>query len=117
MLEEVTVAAANVLFIGIKGCVVALDKSTGEEVWRAKLGGSDFVNLVIEDASIYAATSGEVFCLSPASGEIRWHNPLKGMGRGLVTIGLPGEQSTALAEKWRRDQAAASAAAAAAVTS
>ena len=104
---------ASLIFIGMKGCVVALDKSTGQEVWRAKLGGSDFVNLTMEDAYIYAATSGEVYCLSPVSGEIRWHNPMKGLGRGLVTFGMPFSQNTALAEKWNRDQAAAAAGAAA----
>ena len=109
--------ASNLLFIGIKGSVLALNKSTGQEVWRAKLGGSDFVNLAVEDNAIYATIRGEVFCLSATSGEIRWHNPLKGSGLGLATIGLSAGQNTALAEKVRRDEAAASAATATAVTS
>jgi outer membrane protein assembly factor BamB len=108
--------APNLIFVGIKGSVIALDASSGHEVWRAKLGGSDFVNVAVEDANIYAATRGEVFCLSAASGEIRWHNPLKGCGLGLVSIGLAGSQSAVLAEKQRRNQAAASAAAGTAAT-
>ena len=108
--------APSLIFVGVKGCVMALDTSNGHEVWRAKLGGSDFVNVAIEDANIYATTRGEVFCLSATSGEIRWHNPLKGCGLGLVSIGLAGGQSAVLAEKGRRDQAAASAAAGTAAT-
>lgn len=108
--------SSSLLFIGIKGCVVALDKSTGREVWRAKLGGSDFVNVAVEDNSIYATTRGEVFCLSVPSGEIRWHNSLKGSGLGLASIGLMCSQSTVLAEEARRDEAAPSAATTAAIT-
>ena len=109
--------SSSAIFIGIKGCVVALNKTTGQEVWRAKLTGSDFVNVVVEEGYIYAATGGEIFCLSPTSGEIRWHNLLKGLGRGLVTFGLAGSQDAALAEKWKRDKAAAAAATTAVVTS
>ena len=104
-------AGANLIFIGIKGCVVALDRSTGEEVWRARLTGSDFVNVAVREDDIYATTRGEVFCLSPAGGEVRWHNPLRGLGLGLATIGVVGVQDAALAEKRRRDRAAAAAAA------
>jgi outer membrane protein assembly factor BamB len=110
------VANSSLVFVGIKGAVIALNKSNGSEVWRATLGGSDFVNLVIGDDSIYAATRGQVFRLSATSGEILWNNPLKGMGLGLVTIASNAGQDTALAEKMRRDQAATTAAATAATT-
>ena len=107
---------SSLMFIGIKGTVVALNKSDGSEVWRTKLAGSDFVNVVVDDGAIYASAQGEVFCLSAVSGEIRWHNPLKGLGLGLVSFGLPGGQGAVMAEKSRRDQAAASAAATTAAT-
>jgi outer membrane protein assembly factor BamB len=68
------------VFVGIKGTVIGLSKPNGSEVWRAKLEGSDFVNLIVEDDRVYASTRGQVFCLSATSGEILWNNPLKGMG-------------------------------------
>jgi len=105
------VASSSLVFVGVKGTVVALRKPNGSEVWRAKLGGSDFVNLVEEDDRIYATTRGQVFCLRATSGEILWNNPLKGMGLGLVTIASAVGQDTTLAEKMRRDQAAATTAA------
>ncbi|HZS04115.1 MAG TPA: PQQ-binding-like beta-propeller repeat protein [Blastocatellia bacterium] len=96
----------NLIFIGIKGTVVALDRATGEEVWRTIMKGSDFVNLVIDGENLYATTKGEIFCLDPSSGQLRWHNRLSGMGLGLVTIATPsGNQAISLAEKRRRDQA------------
>jgi outer membrane protein assembly factor BamB len=55
----------NLIFIGIKGTVVALDRATGSEVWRSELKGKDFVNVVLQDGDLYATTKGEVFCLDP----------------------------------------------------
>jgi len=107
----------NLIFVGISGTVLALDKSTGTEAWRTELPGSFFVNVAVEGNSIYASTRGEIFCLDPASGAIRWNNPLKGLGRGLVSIGLPGGQSAAMAEKILQDEQAAAAGAAVVVTS
>ena len=107
-------AQSSVVFIGIRGNVLALDRTTGQEVWRTKLKGS-FVNVVLEDGDLYAATAGELFCLDPASGQVRWHNQLTGMGRGLITIASPGgQQAVVMREKQQQDEAAAAGGAAAA---
>ncbi|HUI42219.1 MAG TPA: PQQ-binding-like beta-propeller repeat protein [Terriglobia bacterium] len=108
--------SGSLLFVGIKGAVLGLDKSNGAEVWRTQLGGSYFVNLAMEGDNLYAGTRGQIFCLSPSSGAIRWKNELKGLGLGLVTIGTPGGQNVALAAKTLQDQAAVAAGAAAAST-
>jgi outer membrane protein assembly factor BamB len=88
---------SNVVFVGIAGTVLALETSSGTEVWRTKLAGSQFVNVTVEGDAVYAATQGEVFCLSAASGTLRWRNQLKGLGRGLVTIGIPGQNAVVVA--------------------
>jgi outer membrane protein assembly factor BamB len=108
------------VFIGIKGSVVALNRATGQQVWTTHLRGSDFVNVILEEGGILASCCGEIFCLDPLTGILMWHNPLKGFGRGLATIATeqnPGNcNAPTLAEKHRRDQeAAASSAAAVAV--
>ena len=92
---------------GIKGHVIALDRSTGSELWRTKLKGADFVNLVTDGTFIFAGTSGEVFCLDPASGSLLWRNPMKGLGFGLVSLlaGAENANSAALAESRRRAHA------------
>jgi outer membrane protein assembly factor BamB len=103
-------AATNFVFVGLKGSVAALDRSTGTRIWEASLRGSDFVNLILAEDELYAATKGEIFCLDPATGQIRWHNPLKGLGLGLVSIAAPGSQANPMAifkRKQEQDTAAA----------
>lgn len=111
-------AQSKIIYLGIKGSVIALEASTGGESWATHLTGSDFVNVVLDGDNLYATTHGEIFCLDPETGESRWHNPLKGYGWGLVSIATENISPSALlalvAEKRRRDaQAAASSSAAA----
>ena len=99
-------AQTGLIYIGIAGTVVALDRGTGVEVWRSELKG-DFVNVAVQDGDLYATAKGELFCLDPATGKIRWQNPLKGLGRGLITIATPGsQQAVIMREKKQRDEAA-----------
>jgi outer membrane protein assembly factor BamB len=103
----------NVIFIGIKGTVLAIDCATGQEVWRTKLKGSDFVNVVQDETGIYATTAGELFCLDLATGEICWHNPLKGLGLGLATIAGNQQNVMLRARQQQEDDEAAAASTAA----
>jgi outer membrane protein assembly factor BamB len=109
---------SDLVFVGIKGSVVALYRATGEQAWVTWLKGSDFVNVVFHDGTLLAVSSGEVFCLDPLRGQVFWHNPLKGFGRGLATIAAEGllqsDIPPVMAEKRRRDQQAAASSAAAA---
>ena len=99
--------SSSAVIIGISGTVLALDCGSGNEVWRTSLKGSDFVNAVLHDDCVYAATKGELFCLDRTTGAIRWRNGLTGLGRGLVTIASSGDGTAAMEEKRRRDEAAA----------
>ena len=111
---------SDLVFIGIKGSAVALDRATGQQVWATHLKGSDFVNVLLEDRAILASCCGEIFCLNALTGKGLWHNPLKGFGTGLATIateaGAGCGLTAVLAEKHRRDAAASAAAASAAAT-
>ena len=110
-------AHSDLLFIGIAGTVLALDRATGQEVWQSSLKGEDFVNVAVQDGAVYATAKGELFCLDPATGNIRWQNQLKGFGRGLVTIAtLGGQQAVVMSEKKRRDDEAANAASTTVIT-
>lgn len=105
-------ASTGLLFIGVKGTAMALDRATGQTVWTAPLKGSDFVNVAMEGGDLYATTKGEIYCLDPATGQARWHNALPGYGRGLISIASAGGgQSVLFREKQRRDEEAAAAAA------
>src|SRR5579872_4140526 len=99
---------AHQLFIGIRGAVLAIDRINGQELWRSTLKGRDFVNVVLEGGDLYAATQGELFCLDPGTGHVRWHTQLKGLGRGLVTI-AGNQQTVVLRAKRRQEEEAADA--------
>ena len=109
---------SDLVYVGIKGSVIALNRATGEQVWLTHLKGSDFVNVLVEDGKIFASCYDEVYCLDPLTGQGLWHNRLKGMGTGLATIAtddsLRSTLTTVLAEKGRRDEQVASSAGAAA---
>jgi outer membrane protein assembly factor BamB len=97
------------LFIGMNGSVMALDRTTGEAVWKSPLKGHDFVNVVLDGGQLYAATAGELYCLDPATGKTRWKNELKGMGFGLITIAQSADGNRSVMEEKRKQDEAASA--------
>src|SRR6266567_2047654 len=104
---------SELVLIGIRGSVVALNRATGEEVWVTRLKGINFVNVIVEDDRVLATCYGEIYCLDALTGEVLWHNRLRGYGIGLATIATennPGNgQKVLLAEKRHRDQQAAAA--------
>ncbi len=100
------------LFIGIKGTVLALDRTTGQEIWRTPLKGGDFVNVTLAGEQVLATTRGEIYSLTK-TGTILWNNPLKGLGHGLITVATEAgsTQAVVCAEKLRQDAQIAAAAA------
>jgi outer membrane protein assembly factor BamB len=102
---------STLLYIGIKGSVLALDRATGEQVWNTPLKGSEFVNVAVDDGDLYATARGEIYCLNAATGQIRWKNGLTGYGLGLISIAAAGGNQVVLSrERQRREDDAASAA-------
>jgi outer membrane protein assembly factor BamB len=107
-------SAADLVFIGIRGAVVALHRTHGGQVWATDLKGSQFVSLHLDRDVLLATTYGEVFCLAPETGRVLWHNPLRGYGIGLSSIATASGSSAAVmaaAEQRRRDAEAAAASA------
>ena len=107
-----TLTANDLVFLGMKGTVLALHAATGAEVWRTPLKGQDFTNITLEGHRLIAAARGEVFCLDPLTGQLIWHNPLKGLGWGLITF-ASANQTAAAAYKRAADAQAANGATAA----
>jgi hypothetical protein len=99
---------AHPVFIGIRGAVLAIDRTNGQEIWRSPLKGKDFGNVVLENGDLYAATQGQLYCLDQSTGHVRWHTQIKGLGRDFVTI-AGNQQTVVLRAKRRQEQAAADA--------
>jgi outer membrane protein assembly factor BamB len=107
-------ATDDLIFIGIKGAALALDRGTGATRWQANLKGSGFVNLVRDQELLLATTRGVVFCLDAATGRILWTNGLEGFGFGIATIvaGDSSQNLAAIAEEQEQEQQRQQAAAA-----
>ena len=106
----------NTLLVGLKGSVLAFEKTTGQRLWQAALKsgmGDGFVSVFADETRVYAHTHGELFCLDLATGRVLWHDGLTGLGYGIATLASPGSLAidgfAAAAEKRRRDEAAAAA--------
>lgn len=100
---------SDVVYIGIGSHVVAIQATSGEELWRTKLAHSTIVTISHEGDRLYAGAGGELFCLEPSSGSILWQNPLKGLGLGIITF-TGSTQSTAQAAAMAAHVAATTAA-------
>jgi len=86
-------AAGAVVFVGIGGNLVAMERAAGKVRWQTPLVGNGTVLVSWEHDVLLAATRGEIFRLSSETGDILWRNKLPGFGHGLPslwTIG-PGE--------------------------
>jgi outer membrane protein assembly factor BamB len=101
----------QLIFIGLNGYALALDRDTGEIVWSNNEMKSGYVTLLLDYDRLIVSTNGYIYCLDPLTGNILWNNPLKGYGAGAPTslMSVRGQSSQTVIE-----QAAAAAAAAAA---
>lgn len=100
----------QLIFVGLNGYVLALNRDTGEIVWSNNEMKSGYVTLLLDFDRLIVSTNGYIYCLDPFTGNIQWHNPLKGYGIGAPTslVSVRGQSSQTVIE-----QAAAAAAAAA----
>jgi outer membrane protein assembly factor BamB len=70
----------QLIFVGLNGYAVALDRDTGEIVWSNNQMRSGYVTFLLDGDRLIVSTNGYIYCLDPLTGEIRWHNPMKGYG-------------------------------------
>lgn len=86
------------LFIGTNGRVSAIHPSTGSTLWSTRLDGGSFfsstghqdVSVLVYQGTVYAGCSGHLFGLDASSGEILWHNDLKGQGHNDISLTMEG---------------------------
>jgi len=112
--------ASGLVYVGIKGTVVALDRRDGMEVWRTPLKGSaarssSFVCLYRDGDLLLATCGGEIYGLDAKAGSLLWRNQLKGLGLGFTSIAGDAASSSSnlaaiVAAAVQQQQAAAAAA-------
>ena len=109
---------AQLIFVGLNGYALALDRDTGEIVWSNSSMHSGYVTLLLDGDRLIASTNGYIYCLDPLTGDILWHNPLKGFGMGAPThlTSVRGQASQTFIQQAAEQQAAAAASSGAAGT-
>jgi outer membrane protein assembly factor BamB len=76
----------QLLFVGLNGYAVALDRDSGEIVWSNNQMRNGYVTLLLDGDRLIASTNGYIYCLDPLTGEILWNNPMKGYGTGPTSL-------------------------------
>ena len=90
-------AGEDSLYLGIRGHVVRVRKRDGEEIWRTKLKGGSYVNVVVEPDGLFAYTQGILYSLDVLSGEIRWQNGLPSLGFSHAIVASANQTQVAVA--------------------
>jgi outer membrane protein assembly factor BamB len=108
------VTIEQLVFVGLNGWAVALDRDTGAIAWSNDQMRSGYVTLLLDGDRLIVSTNGYIYCLDPLTGAILWHNPMKGYGQGTPTalVSVRGSSDTTVTQ-----QAAARRAASATATS
>ena len=75
----------ELVFVGLNGYVVALDRDSGTIVWSNNELKSGYVTLLLDGDRLIVSTNGYIFCLDPLTGRTLWHNPMSGYGFGTPT--------------------------------
>src|SRR5438552_18748605 len=104
----------QLIFVGVRGYALALDRDSGEIVWFNSEMKSGYVTLLLDGDRLIVSTNGYIYCLDPLTGEILWNNPLRGYGFGAPTslISVRGQswqnviEQAAAADAARRDSGA-----------
>lgn len=76
----------QLIFVGLRGYVIALDRDTGEIVWDNSELDSGPVSLLLDGDRLIVSTNGYIYCLNPLTGRVVWNNPLRGYGIGIAHL-------------------------------
>ena len=100
----------QLIFVGLNGYALALDRDTGEIVWYNSDMKSGYVTLLLEGDRLIVSTNGYIYCLDPLTGKALWHNPLTGYGMGAPTslVSVRGQNTGVLIQQSAADEAARS---------
>jgi outer membrane protein assembly factor BamB len=88
-LTELVMAIDHLVFVGLRGYVLALHRDSGEKMWEwaaPNMSATGFTSLVLDGDRLIAGINGYIFCLLARNGELLWENPLSGYGQGITCV-------------------------------
>lgn len=91
----------QLIFVGLNGYAVALDRDTGQIVWSNNEMKSGYVTLLLDGDRLIVSTNGYIYCLDPLTGKIYWNNRMGGYGGGTPTslVSVRGHSSQTVIEQ------------------
>jgi len=87
----------EILFVATGGFVVALSKTTGQELWRSEVSSSMAMTTITYDPVVnilYLSSNGKVYGVSPTNGKIIWKNNLPGHNYYTANVVIPDRDTT-----------------------
>jgi outer membrane protein assembly factor BamB len=101
----------QLVFVGFNSRVVALDRESGQLVWKWQSHkGRGYTTVLLDGDRLIVSVVGYTYCLDPLTGAERWHNHLDGLGVGVASLASVNGTAMALlaaAEAAQRQQRAA----------
>jgi outer membrane protein assembly factor BamB len=100
----------QLVFVGFNSRVAALNRDTGETVWKWKCPkGMGCTTILLDGDRLLVSVQGYTYCLDPLSGQQWWVNELPGMGTGVATLAsvrgtASNSAASAVAEEEQRRQ-------------
>jgi outer membrane protein assembly factor BamB len=77
----------EMVFVGLNGQVVALDRDSGRVRWKWQSPkGGGYMTLLPDRDRLVVSAGGYIYCLDPATGKQIWNNPLTGFGCGVASL-------------------------------
>jgi outer membrane protein assembly factor BamB len=98
----------QLVFVGLNGYAVALDRDTGEIVWSLNDLPYGYITLLLDGDRLIVSTSGSIFCLDPVTGRLLWNNPVSGNGAPTSLVSVRGQGSQTLIQQAASSLAASS---------
>lgn len=85
-----------------------IDRDTGEVVWNNSKLHSGYVSMLLDGDRLIVSTNGYMYCLNPLTGDILWHNPLRGYGTGVAhLVSLRGQTCQVVVQQAAEEEEAA----------
>lgn len=78
--------AADLVFVGLSGNVIALDRVDGSIVWEWRPPKVGYLTLLLDGDRLVVSSNGYLYCLDPTTGAPLWQNPLTGKGIGIACL-------------------------------
>ena len=79
----------QLVFVGLRGYIVALDRDSGETAWSwtaPRMTATGFTSLILDGEHLVAGVNGYIYCLNARTGRQLWENPLRGYGNGVTCL-------------------------------